>query len=452
VVDEAISNKTSSTATAGPQGAPAAEQGADRAARGVPVARAAGGVPVYASGDAPAFLRTTSQLEQERRKPAPGQAPAAYVITRWYRDEVALFDPGRAVRMRPLSALQRRQMHQRRTCTACGEVFPQPVWGACGPCRRREDEQRADLARRTCRDCGTVFNTPAPAGGWYGGQCLACEARLQQGRQVARSLEARACSRCTIQVVPLAQWAAMEPWQRNLAELDDRYCPPCRQDLAREREQAQRRADRARWDELGPVVAWAKEILADPEGFAIVDSETTGLHSTARIVELAVTTAAGTVLLNSLLNPGEPIPSEATAIHGITDAMVTGAPTFSEILPQLTAALSGRRIVIYNRDYDTGRLCWELHLHHLLRPAVDLTKYGLRTHPAATAWMDAQRWDECAMEQYAVFHGDWHDYWRSYTWQPLGGGHRALGDCRAVIERIKEVAARPDPFTGPSES
>ncbi|MCX5250350.1 3'-5' exonuclease [Streptomyces sp. NBC_00201] len=90
-----------------------------------------------------------------------------------------------------------------------------------------------------------------------------------------------------------------------------------------------------------------------------------------------------------MLNPGgEPIPAEATAIHGITDAMVEGAPTFSEILPRLAEALAGRRIVIYNRDYDTGRLLWELHLHHQAQGMVDFTKhprYVARRHGAAQA-------------------------------------------------------------------
>ncbi|MFI1294498.1 hypothetical protein ACH4VM_40190 [Streptomyces sp. NPDC020792] len=101
-----------------------------RAARGKPVTFK-DGVPVYDSGRAPAFLRTKTQLVRVRRKPAVGQRPVAYIYTRWYRDRVALWDPERAVKMRPLSALQRRQMQQRRTCTDCGEVFPIPVWGMC---------------------------------------------------------------------------------------------------------------------------------------------------------------------------------------------------------------------------------------------------------------------------------------------------------------------------------
>ncbi|MET9294851.1 3'-5' exonuclease [Streptomyces sp. NPDC003077] len=417
----------------------------DRVARGEPL-KVVGGVPVYDSGRAPAFLRTKTQLRRGRRKPAPGQRPAAYISTRWYGDRVALWDPEQSARMRPLSALQRRQMQQRRTCTACGEVFSCPVWGTCRPCRDRQQRQAAKLRRRTCQVCGTVFRRPAPLRGFSGGLCLACDERLERGRKVARSLVDHSCRRCLVQLVPLAVWAAMGERERAMA---DWHCTPCWEEIDQERAEAQRQADRERWNDLGPTLAWAQKILAEPEAYAIVDTETTGLTATSRIVEIAVTTASGKVLLNTLVNPGEPIPAEATALHGITDAMVADAPSFSTILPRLTEALAGRRIVIYNREYDTGRLLWELHLHHRARHTVDLTKHprhGDRRHPAAQAWLDAQQWEECAMEQYAAFYGTWHHYWRSYTWQPLGGGHRALDDCHTVITRVEEMAALPQPL------
>ncbi|WP_435607074.1 3'-5' exonuclease [Streptomyces ardesiacus] len=416
----------------------------DRAARGTPV-RFVDGVPVYVSGRAPAFLRTKAQLSRVRRKPHPGQRPAAYVYARWYRTRIALWDPEQSVKMRPLSALQRRQMQQRRTCTDCGEVFPVPVWGMCGVCEDRAARRRADLRRRTCQDCGTVFRTPTPSRSYGDGMCLACDERLERGRRIARSLAERACRRCLVQLYPPTVWAAMSERERAMA---DWHCTACDREIERERVEAERRADRARWDDLGPTIAWAQKILADPDGYVVLDTETTGLTATSRIVEIAVTTVSGTVLLDTLLNPGEPIPAQATAVHGISDTMVQDAPTFSEILPRLTEALAGRRIVIYNRAYDTGRLLWELHLHHLVLGTVDFAEhpsYGVRRHAAAWAWLEAQEWEECAMEQYAAFYGDWHDYFGSYTWQKLHGGHGALGDARAVIARLEEMAAYPSP-------
>lgn len=170
----------------------------DRMARGEPL-KFVGGVPVYNSGRAPAYLRTQTQLRKARRKPAPGQRPVAYIYTHWYRDRVALWDPEQSAKLRPLSALQRRQMQQRRTCMACGEVFGSPVWGMCRPCRHLQEQQAADLRRRTCQVCGTVFRSPAPISGAGGGLCLACDERIERGREVARSLVDRSCRRCLVE-------------------------------------------------------------------------------------------------------------------------------------------------------------------------------------------------------------------------------------------------------------
>jgi hypothetical protein len=390
------------------------------------------GVPVFPSGRAPARLRTAGQLREVRRKPAAGQAPAGYVYTRYFRDLVPLWDEAESARMRPLSALQQRQREQRRTCTACRTVFEAPVrGGTCGPCAAAETA----AARRRCRVCATQFRGLAPAQDGQGGLCLACEERLEHGRRVAWLLEERACRRCTVQLVPAAVWASMDIAARVAFP---QHCAGCRSEIDAERAEERRAFDQARWHDLGPVVAWARRITADPEAYAVLDTETTGLGADARIVEIAVTTASGRVLLDTLVDPEGPIPAEASAVHGITDAMVAGtAPRFADVLPALTAALAGRRVVIYNSEFDTARLRFELGLVHQADPA---------RYREAGAWLEAQAWEECAMEQYAVFHGDWSAYWGGYRWQPLNGGHRALGDCRVVVARLEEMSAYPSPF------
>lgn len=198
---------------------------------------------------------------------------------------------------------------------------------------------------------------------------------------------------------------------------------------------------------------WARQVLDDP-ACVVLDTETTGLHDGARIVEIAVLGIDGEVLLDSLVNPRVPIPAEATRIHGITDSMVATAPTFTDLLVPLTAALHGRKVVIYNRDFDKRRLAVELH-HHYNARYVNLEKVRngrRRIHPAARAWLAAQVWEDCAMHAYAEWCGDWvWDYearddeplYRQgdYRWQRLpGAGHRAANDCRAVIEVLKEMA------------
>lgn len=202
------------------------------------------------------------------------------------------------------------------------------------------------------------------------------------------------------------------------------------------------------------AAGWARRILDDP-ACVVLDTETTGLHDGARILEIAVLGVDGSTLLDRLVNPGVPIPVEVTHVHGITDDMVKDAPTFSDLLLPLTEALHRRKVVVYNRDFDKRRLAIELH-HHYRTRWVNLEKPvrgRCRIHPQARAWLAAQQWEDCAMVAYAEWFGDWTwDYdarddeplYRhgDYRWQPLpGAGHRAADDCRAVIDVLREMAS-----------
>ena len=87
--------------------------------------------------------------------------------------------------------------------------------------------------------------------------------------------------------------------------------------------------------------------------YAVLDTETTGLGELARIVEISCIDRAGNVLVDSLVNPGGPIPAEATAIHGISDADVAGAPTFPALWPRVLEAVRGAEVIlVYNAAYD----------------------------------------------------------------------------------------------------
>lgn len=102
------------------------------------------------------------------------------------------------------------------------------------------------------------------------------------------------------------------------------------------------------------------DVLSDPNDpvFAIVDTETTGMGKTARIVEL------GVVILNAefkemsrwstLVNPEKTIPN--AKIHGITDDMVAGAPTFREVCGELFDLLHGKILLAHNANFDAGML------------------------------------------------------------------------------------------------
>lgn len=71
--------------------------------------------------------------------------------------------------------------------------------------------------------------------------------------------------------------------------------------------------------------------------FRIIDCETTGMEDDCKVCEIGSidhNTDPATLTLDNprsvLINPGVPIPAQASAIHHITDDMVAGAPLFGE--------------------------------------------------------------------------------------------------------------------------
>ena len=85
---------------------------------------------------------------------------------------------------------------------------------------------------------------------------------------------------------------------------------------------------------------------------AVFDIEATGATPRAdRIVELAIVRIMPNGARDSHLwrvNPGMPIPPEATAIHGITDADVAASPTFRTLAPAVLEAFANCDLAGYN--------------------------------------------------------------------------------------------------------
>lgn len=170
------------------------------------------------------------------------------------------------------------------------------------------------------------------------------------------------------------------------------------------------------------AVRWAKKILADP-GVIILDTETTGLEYDDEVLEVSVINIAGDTLLDTLVKPTVPISAGALETHGIGHPDLTEAPTFDVVFPQIkNLILAATYIVIYNADFD----------RRILRQTCE-------AHQLPTFWLNVRKF-HCAMNGYAEWYGEWSSYHESYRWQPLNGGHRALGDCLATLERVKEMA------------
>lgn len=172
------------------------------------------------------------------------------------------------------------------------------------------------------------------------------------------------------------------------------------------------------------AAAWALRTLSiSPNRWCILDTETSGLGEDAEVIQVGLIDGAGKVLIdNTLCRPAMPIPSDATAIHHITNEMVKDAPGFCEVYRELARLTDTRVVVIYNKAYDL----------RLIRQSIARCSAFPPFTPARI---------ECAMLQYAEYVGDWNAYHQNFKWPKLeGGDHSALGDCLATLEVIRRMA------------
>ncbi|MET9978028.1 DEDDh family exonuclease [Streptomyces microflavus] len=100
---------------------------------------------------------------------------------------------------------------------------------------------------------------------------------------------------------------------------------------------------------------------AYPQGYAVVDVETTGLARDDRIISAAVyrLDALGNVedhwytLVNPERDPGP------VWIHGLTSDVLEGAPLFPEVAAELSARLADRVLVAHNAAFDWSMIARE---------------------------------------------------------------------------------------------
>jgi DNA polymerase III subunit epsilon len=173
---------------------------------------------------------------------------------------------------------------------------------------------------------------------------------------------------------------------------------------------------------------WARRLL-DRTDWAILDTETTGLDNSAEIVQVAVVEPKGSIALDTLVRPGQSIPFDATSIHGITDLMVSKAPTFAELTPRLVEILTNRTVIAYNAAFDRRMLAQTACQNDVRLPLL--------------TW-------ECAMERYAQYLGRRSSRRGGYVMQRLprsddyrGKKHQALDDCLATLDLIRRMAGGP---------
>lgn len=95
-------------------------------------------------------------------------------------------------------------------------------------------------------------------------------------------------------------------------------------------------------------------MLSLEKPLAFFDLETTGINvATDKIIEISVLKIYPDGNEQSktwMINPGMPIPAEASAIHGIYDADVAQAPHFKEVAHEINTFLDGCDIAGYNSN------------------------------------------------------------------------------------------------------
>lgn len=177
------------------------------------------------------------------------------------------------------------------------------------------------------------------------------------------------------------------------------------------------------YEDFSYSVMWAKKILARPDQYVILDTETTGTGNRDVVVEIAVTDLDGNPILNTRVKPEmlKRISADARAVHGISMEDLEGAPRFRDIVKELGEATSGKIVLIYNAKFDE-RL-------------IEQTAYS---EGVSSPYIKT----DCVMLKYSQYKGAWNDYHRDYRWQKLpGANHGALGDCQATAKVISKMAS-----------
>jgi DNA polymerase-3 subunit epsilon len=108
----------------------------------------------------------------------------------------------------------------------------------------------------------------------------------------------------------------------------------------------------------GLAEEWDADLDVREIPWVSLDTETTGREAKEdRIVEVGcVFFKGGEVEARKgwLINPGRPIPEDASNVHGIFDADVADKPSFDEVAAEIVDSLRGYLPLAYNAEFDRG--------------------------------------------------------------------------------------------------
>jgi DNA polymerase III subunit epsilon len=170
------------------------------------------------------------------------------------------------------------------------------------------------------------------------------------------------------------------------------------------------------------IIDFSKELILNKEKYLILDTETTGLGENDVIVQIGILDLDGNVLMDTLVKPTKRkrISSDATEIHGISMEMLSNAPTLIELYPEFQRLVATKTLLIFNAEYDA----------RLFRQTCEQDGLQLNNIEAL-----------CIMKAYSAYVGEWNLKFNNYKYQKLPeGDHSAIGDCKATLKIIKEMA------------
>lgn len=205
---------------------------------------------------------------------------------------------------------------------------------------------------------------------------------------------------------------------------------------------------------------------------AFLDVETTGLSPeyNDRICEIAILRNAGkkTVEWQTLVNPERSISPGATAINGITDAMVATAPPFRDIASRALELLDGAIVVCHNASFDLGFMSAELAQCGIVLPripVIDTLRIARRYfnfssnilgNIADTLDIDIKE-KHRAMADVLTMQSIFNYFWRElsqqginnleelqtqHVWSPSEGGRKAIFNLPPILEEAMRARKR----------
>ena len=131
----------------------------------------------------------------------------------------------------------------------------------------------------------------------------------------------------------------------------------------------------------------------------VFDTETTGLSPGGgdRIVEIGCIEMIGRVEtgrhFHCYFNPDRPMPSEAEAVHGLSDIFLSDKPRFAEKAEELLEFIGDSPLVAHNAGFDFGFLNYELEQcgrgSVCMSRMVDTLVLARSRHPGAKHSLDA---------------------------------------------------------------